>query len=342
MNATIVIEETEHGQAVALWKDGQLDDLLVDKPDDGTPIPGAIYAARVDRPLKGMGGAIVALPEGQSGFLRDAKGLSAGQRVLVQVSTYPEAGKSAPVLRRLLFKSRYVIVTPDAPGLNIARSIRDEEMRVALHDLAESHIPDAKYGLILRSSCAGADHTAIGADLSDTLAVADQVLTDTSEAPALLLDGPSAEFLAWRDWTDDADLDREPGAFERFDIWSAMEQLRRPRHDLTGGAWMSIDPTPAFVCIDVNTGGDLSPSACLKANREAARQLPRALRLRGLGGQILVDFAPMGKKDRREIETTLRQSLRADPIETTFAGWSNLGLAELVRKRERRPLNEVK
>ncbi|MCB1331935.1 MAG: ribonuclease E/G, partial [Maritimibacter sp.] len=79
-------------------------------------------------------------------------------------------------------------------------------------------------------------------------------------------------------------------------------------------------------------------AAGLKANIALARELPRQLRCRGLGGQIVVDFAPMPKKDRPALEQVLRAALRADPVETALAGWTPLGLCELQRKRERRPL----
>ena len=69
-----------------------------------------------------------------------------------------------------------------------------------------------------------------------------------------------------------------------------------------------------------------------------ARDLPRQLRLRGLGGQIVIDPAPMAKKDRRQVETALKAALRAEPIETNFVGWTTLGLIELQRARVRAPL----
>ena len=90
--------------------------------------------------------------------------------------------------------------------------------------------------------------------------------------------------------------------------------------------------------MDVNTGGDTSPAAALKANLAAAKALPRALRLRGLGEQVLVDFAPISKAQRRQLEQGLRAAFRADPIETSLVGWTTMGLFELQRKRERRPL----
>ena len=89
-------------------------------------------------------------------------------------------------------------------------------------------------------------------------------------------------------------------------------------------------------CLEAYTGG-----AALTANLEAARELPRQLRLRGLGGQVIVDFAPLRKSDRKRIEEALKTAFRRDPIETTLAGWTPLGNFELQRKRERRPLSEL-
>ncbi len=90
--------------------------------------------------------------------------------------------------------------------------------------------------------------------------------------------------------------------------------------------------------MDVNTGADTSFAAGLKANIAAARDLPRQLRLRGLGGQVVLDLAPMPKKDRRTLESALRAALRADTVETSLVGWTPLGHLELQRARARAPL----
>ena len=100
--------------AAALMVDGRLEDLAID-PEGDEPLPGGIYRAVADRPVKGMGGMFVKLPGG-SGFLRQTAGIAPGQKVLVQVSGPTEPGKAIPVTTRLLFKSRYAIVTPGAPG----------------------------------------------------------------------------------------------------------------------------------------------------------------------------------------------------------------------------------
>ena len=104
-----------------------------------------------------------------------------------------------------------------------------------------------------------------------------------------------------------------------------------------GEGTMYVEPTRALVAVDVNTGNDTSPAAALKANMAAARALPRALRLRGLAGQITVDFVSMSKAHRKQLEQTLRAAFRNDPIETSLVGWSPMGLFELQRKRERPP-----
>jgi Rne/Rng family ribonuclease len=104
---------------------------------------------------------------------------------------------------------------------------------------------------------------------------------------------------------------------------------------------MMVEPTRALVAVDVNSGADTSPAAGLKANIAAARDLPRQLRLRGLGGQVVVDFVPMPKKDRSALEQALRAALKGEAAETSLVGWTQLGLFELVRKRDRHPLSEV-
>ncbi|MFY8146463.1 MAG: ribonuclease G, partial [Rhodobacter sp.] len=121
MKGRVIAFDTLRGRpAAALIADGRLEDFLIDPADDA-PVPGAIYRGIVDRPMKGQGGVFVRLPDGATGFLRQVSGLAPGQPVLVQVSGAAEPGKAVPVTARLLFKSRYAILTPDAPGLNVSR-----------------------------------------------------------------------------------------------------------------------------------------------------------------------------------------------------------------------------
>lgn len=334
---TIILDRLKDREAAALMVDGKLDDLLL---EGDAPPPGTIYRARADRPVKGQGGMFLTTPDGP-GFLRQVKGLAPGAMLVVQVTGYAEPGKAIPLTQKLLFKSRYAIVTPLAPGLNISRSIRDEDARDRLLEIAHEEMADSPFGLILRSSCAGADSDDIAEDVASTLALASQVMHDTTTTSEKLIDGDGPHALAWREWVDPAEIVTQPGGFELHGVLDALETAQGAQEPLAGGGHLYIEPTRALVAVDVNTGSDTSMAAGLRANLACARALPRALRVRGLGGQITLDLAPMPKKDRRSFETALRASFRADSQETALVGWTPLGHFELQRKRGRVPLSEA-
>ena len=342
MIGRVVVLGSVQGQAAAaLMVDGQIEELLIDPADD-TPLPGAIYRAVADRPMKGQGGMFVKLPEG-SGFLRQTDGLAPGQRVIVQVTGPAEPGKALPVTTRLLFKSRLAIVTPGAPGLNISRRIKDEALRAELEAVAADAMAGAaeELGLILRSAAALAEPDEIASDITEMRDLAQAVLVDLAGGPELLVEGAGAHETAWRDWADPAPDEVIEHGFAAENVLEMIDTLLLARVDLTGGGNMVIEPTRALVAVDVNTGPDTSPAASLKVNIAAARDLPRQLRLRGLGGQIVVDFAPMPKKDRNILDQVIRTAFKTEAAETNLAGWTSLGLFEMTRKRDRWPLSDL-
>ncbi|MEM9788055.1 MAG: ribonuclease E/G, partial [Pseudomonadota bacterium] len=284
----------------------------------------------------GQGGMMLRLTDGQTAFLRHGKGLHPGQPKLVQVTGYAEGGKAIPVTDRVLFKSRYAIVTPGKPGMNISRQITDDDQRDTLLAIAHE-VFESDHGLILRSSCAHADAGDIAEDIVAMLALADTVLADANgTTPQALTEGDGPHVLAWREWHRRAEVITEAGSFETHGVLDQLAQLRGPAVPL-GEGHMYVEPTRALVAVDVNTGNDTSPAAALKTNLAAARALPRALRLRGLAGQISIDFVSVSKMHRKQVEQALRAAFKADPIETSLVGWSPMGLFELQRKRERPP-----
>ncbi|MBF9036412.1 ribonuclease G [Rhodobacterales bacterium HKCCE2091] len=337
----VILDHVGGREAAALMVDGRLEDLLIDPPETAPYAPGSILRGVVGRPAKGQGGALVTLPDGE-GFLRQAKGLAAGTRLLVQVSGVAEPGKAPPLTTRLLFKSRYAIATPGAPGINVARSIRDDDERDRLQ-LVANETGAGGHGLILRSAAEGVDADALAEDIAAVRDLADAVLADADGPPALLVAAPGAHELAWRDWSrpdPDEVVDGE-GSFAGHGIDEAVEAVLSPRVPLPAGAHAMIEPTAALIGVDVNTGADFSLAAGLKANLALVRDLPRQLRLRGLAGQVVLDLAPMPKKDRRAVEDALKRALRQDGTETVVAGWTPLGHLELQRKRDRWPLKDL-
>lgn len=329
--------------AAALMVDGMLHDLAIDPPEGAGPAPGAILRARVGRLVKGQGGVFVDLPGGLSGFLRQVRGLAPGQALLVQVSGPAEPGKAVALTTRLLFKGRHAIVTPDAPGINIACGLRDEERRGELAALAARAMAGSDAGLILRSICETADDDEIADEIAALRALAEAVLADVTGAPELLVDAPKAHEIAWRDWAHPAPdaVDDSPAALDQLGVSDAIAALLTPDVALPGGGTAFIEATRALIAVDVNTGPDTSPAAGLKANIALARDLPRQLRLRGLGGQVVVDFAPMPKRDRPVLEQALTAAFRREGGDAVLAGWTPLGNYELTRRRDRLALRDL-
>ncbi|MDX8347362.1 ribonuclease E/G [Cognatiyoonia sp. IB215446] len=329
---TIILDHIHGLEAAALLVDGKLDDLLIDHQDN--PRPGTIYRGICDRPIKGQGGMMMRLPDGATGFLRQGKGLRPGQTLLLQVTGYAEDGKAVPVTDRILFKSRFAIITPGKPGINVSRQITDDDKRDTLRAVAHETY-EGDHGLILRSSCETGDEAEIADDITAMASLAEAVLAEAEgSAPETLSEGDGPHLLAWREWHGTSDIVTQPGGFENRGVLDQLAELKHTKVSL-GDGFMFVEPTRALVAIDVNTGGDVSPAAALKANLAAARALPRALRLRGLAGQVVVDFVSISKAHRRQVEQSLRAAFKADPIETSLVGWSPMGLFELQRKRER-------
>jgi Ribonuclease G/E len=337
----LLLDVLEGRRAAALMVDGRLQDIVID-PEGDVPLPGAVHRAVADRPMKGQGGLTVTLGQGAKGYLRQARGIAPGQAMILQVSGVAEPGKAVPVTPRPLFKSRLAIVTPEAPGLNVSRRIRDEPERDRLLEIAHALMEGAApgHGLIVRSAAEGAPEEALAADIAEMRDLAAAVMADVAGAPELLLDAPDAHLLAWRDWTDPApdEVIETGGCFATEGVLEAVDALLRPEVALQGGAHAFIEPTRALVAVDVNTGGDASLAAGLKANLALARDLPRQLRLRGLGGQIVLDLAPMPKKERTGFEQAVARAFRQDGADVTLAGWTPLGHFEIQRKRDRLPL----
>lgn len=336
----VIVIEPGPPTMAALIVDGRLEDLLIDPPaGDETPMIEEIHRVRVRRVIARQGAAHVKLESGGKGFLRDAKDVAEGDLVVAQVTGFAEPGKGPPMTAHRLHRGRYAILTPHASGANVSRALKDPEERARLAAIGAERVDENGPGLIIRTAARDRERETILEDIDDLLALEASVAADGP--PGKLADAPGAEVTAWREWGDPDDLIREAGAFDQLGLWEEIRALRTLRADLGHGAWMMVEPTSALVAVDVNTGADMSNDAAAKANLATCNGIFRQLRLRGLGGQITIDFAPMRKNDRKAVESALKKAAAADPIRTTFAGWTPLGQFEMLRKRERRPIREL-
>lgn len=337
----IALGRYEGRAAAALLVNGRLEDLFLAAIGGPVLQPDAILRGQVGRILKGQGGAFVRLPDGHMGYLRSPGTVTEGQPVIAQVAALSEPGKAIPLTARIRLKGRLAITTPGKGGINLSRRIRDKGQRARLQAVAEAVLGGgpADLGAIIRSAAAEADESTLRDELTRQAALAHSLAKQASGPPALLVAGPDPADLAQREWGDPAAaVDESADAFQTLGVLDAIDALGSPYVALPGGAHAMIEPTRALIAVDVNTGADGSPAAALKANLALAGELPRQLRLRGLGGKVVVDFAPLSREARPRLESALQAAFRQDATETRLIGWTGLALYEINRKRDRAPL----
>ena len=206
--------------------------------------------------------------------------------------------------------------------------------------MIRSNLDDFQEGMILRSSCKNAADKEILDDAQEMLSLAEKIYSDDSSEQELILEADRPHSLAWREWSEDADVFSESGSFETLGILDLLDELKSDRIETNAGHYF-VETTRACATVDINTGSDTSPAAALKANLATAHDLPRQLRLRGIGGQIIIDPAPISKKDRKIFDSALRSAFRKDTVETNIVGWTAMGHIELQRARVRRSSSEI-
>jgi ribonuclease G len=306
--------------------------------------------------------------------------LAEGQPILVQVAKDPIGSKGARLSTQVSIAGRLLVYLPNDPHIGISQRIEDEGGRAALRErLRELVPPDEKGGFILRTLAEAAAEDELRADLAYLRelwkAVAERSLG--AEPPKLIYQDLSLAQRVLRDMvtaaTDRALVDsrenfQKLAAFaerympqvrprlehytgERplFDLYNVEPEIERAlsrRVELKSGGYLIIDQTEAMTTIDVNTGGFVGSrnfdDTVFKTNLEAAQAIARQLRLRNLGGIIIIDFIDMESAEHRNaVLDELRRALARDRTRITLNGFSALGLVEMTRKRTRESLAHV-
>ncbi len=305
------------------------------------------------------------------------KTLFEGQPLLVQVLKDPLGTKGARLTTQISIAGRLLVYLPQDPHIGVSQRIEDESERAALRArLAALIPPEEKGGFIIRTSAEAAESAEMQADLVYLRTCWQEILAASRRGivPALLYQGLSLSERVLRDLTTEqtegivvdaeAELARlrafaatyspETGALLRgyrgelplFDVHGVEDEIERAlsrRVDLKSGGYLVIDQTEALVTVDVNTGGFVGgrsfDDTVFKTNLEAAHAIARQLRLRNLGGIIVIDFIDMVSEAHREaVLTELRRALARDRTRSSVSGFTTLGLVEMTRKRTRESL----
>lgn len=304
--------------------------------------------------------------------------LQEGQEVTVQVSKEPISTKGARVTTYVSLAGRYLVMMPGVNHIGVSRRIEKVDERNRLRDIVKSlRKPNAGY--IIRTASDGRTEEDFRSDIEFLSRLWDnlQRRRERSSAPALLHSELDLVFRVIRDvFTSDVDkmiidsadeyqrvkefidsyipaisrrvklYDRDEPIFETYGVEIEISRALGRKVWLKSGGYIILDQTEALTTIDVNTGRYVGKrtleDTILKTNLEAVREIAYQLRLRNIGGIIILDFIDMEREDnRRRVYATLQEALAHDKAKTTISHISPLGLIEMTRKRVRESLGRT-
>lgn len=304
--------------------------------------------------------------------------LTAGQEVLVQIVKEPIGTKGARVTTNITLPGRYLVLMPTVDYVAVSRRIESDDERNRLKDLALS-LDRKGMGIIVRTAAEGMTVEELQSDLDFLLGVWAKIRAKSQKAsaPALMHGDYDLVYRLIRDCVgenvsrlviDRADEYRravelvssvmpwfrdrieyysgKDPVFQHYGIEAQLSKALRRKVWLDCGGYIVIDPTEALVSIDVNTGkftGTVDfADTVFKTNMEAAAEIARQLRLRNLGGIIVIDFIDMEKaEDREKVLARLKEELTRDRTKTNVLGFTGLGLVELTRKKVSQSLDDL-
>ena len=318
-------------------------------------------------------------PKDIQGRINIKEVIKEGQEVIIQVAKEERGNKGAALTTFISLAGRYLVLMPNNPRAGgISRRIEGEERQQLKEALGALTIPD-EMGVIVRTAGLGRSAEELQWDLNYLLKLWNSIDDASRErkAPFLIYQESNVIIRAIRDYLrkdigevlidskkvyDEAQgfvqqvmqdfqhkiklYSDETPLFSRFQIESQIETAFEREVKLPSGGSIVIDPTEALVSIDINSsratkGADIEETA-LNTNLEAADEIARQLRLRDIGGLIVVDFIDMGPaRNQRDVENRMRDALEADRARIQLGRISRFGLLELSRQRLRPSLGET-
>ncbi len=306
--------------------------------------------------------------------------LKEGQEILVQIAKEPIAKKGARITSHIALPGRYLVYMPTVHHTGVSRKIGSEEERHRLKRIALSERGDAQGGFIVRTAAAGAEEQDLRNDIRFLINLWNEIKgrAESSKAPALiyhdlnlveriLRDQVSGSFSAiWADTEQEYErvlrfvsrfqpslvkrvklYSKDTPLFEQFNITEEINKALKSKVWLRSGGYIVINQTEALVAIDINTGKYVGKTARLedtivKTNIDAIKEIVRQIRLRDLGGIIVIDFIDMDeRRNRQKVMQALEEALKADRAPSKVLQFNDFGLVAITRKRVKQSLERT-
>ena len=306
--------------------------------------------------------------------------LKTGQEIIVQIAKEPLGQKGARITSHVALPGRYVVFMPSVQHLGVSRKIASDEERQRLKRILQANRSGATGGFIVRTAGEGVSEEELSADMNFLYNQWLDIRQKAEKKPAptllhydlnivqrILRDQVTDEFKAI--WIDSEDMyenvvtfmqrfqpalvnrvkmyTRSAPIFDAFNVTAELEKALRPKVWLKSGGYIVINQTEALVAIDINTGKYVGKSnrledTIVKTNTEAVKEIVRQIRLRDLGGIIVVDFIDMDeRKNRQKVMQALEEAMRADKAPYKILQFNDFGLVAITRKRVKQSLERT-
>jgi Rne/Rng family ribonuclease len=306
--------------------------------------------------------------------------LKEGQEILVQIAKEPLGTKGARITSHIALPGRYLVYMPTIHHIGVSRKIGSEEERLRLRNLILEHRGALAGGIIVRTAASGRSDEELKADVDFLARLWNEIRnrSERTKAPALihrdltlveriLRDILSPDFktvrvdneLEYQNVLDFVDrfqpslvghvklYSKETPIFEEFGVQAEIDKALKPKVWLKSGGYIVINQTEALVAIDVNTGKYVGRTnrledTIVKTNIDAVKEIVRQVRLRDLGGIIVIDFIDMDdRRNRAKVVQALEEALRSDRAPTKILSFNEFGLVALTRKRVKQSLERT-
>ncbi len=343
-----------------------------------TPLPSQPQERVVARPA-GRGPSPQASSQ-TSGQPSISELLKEGQEIIVQIAKEPLGQKGARITSHIALPGRYVVYMPTLEHMGVSRKIASDEERLRLKRILQGCRPGPGGGFITRTAAEGRSEEEIAADMDFLYKLWQDIRNKAERKPAPLLLHHDLDIVqrVLRDqltdsfksiWIDNEELyenimsfvqrfqpalvgkvklyTREAPIFDAFGITQELEKALRPKVWLKSGGYIVINQTEALVAIDVNTGKYVGKSnrledTIVKTNTEAIKEIVRQVRLRDLGGIIVIDFIDMDeRKNRQKVMQALEEAMRVDRAPYKILQFNDFGLVAITRKRVKQSLERT-
>jgi len=306
--------------------------------------------------------------------------LKEGQEALIQIAKEPIGKKGARITSHIALPGRFLVYMPTVNHTGVSRKIESEEERLRLKRIIQSERENGHGGFIVRTAAQGASDEELRADIRFLKNLWNEIRSrsDSSKSPAIiyhdlnvvervLRDQVTSDFsVIWVDTEQEYErilrfanrfqpslvrrvklYTKETPLFEQFGLGEEINKALKSKVWLKSGGYIVINQTEALVAIDVNTGKYVGKTARLedtivKTNVDAIREIVRQIRLRDLGGIIVIDFIDMDeRRNRQKVMQALEEALRADRAPSKVLQFNDFGLVAITRKRVKQSLERT-